>query len=147
VSYTNPWGGHDYFDDVETREDGGTPAFMQTIKIALCVQLKEKMGTDKIHERKVFFDSFILTFDHSFDSLLRIKKRLGNQRTNEILALMQAAIRCQHTDNFRNHQLWLRAITVDYYDPMYLYQLDKRKERVVFRGNKKSVIQWLQENT
>ena len=52
VSYTNPWGGHDYFDDVETREDGGTPAFMQTIKIALCVQLKEKMGTDKIHDRE-----------------------------------------------------------------------------------------------
>ena len=52
VSYTNPWGDHDYFDDVETREDGGTPAFMQTIKIALCVQLKEKMGTDKIHDRE-----------------------------------------------------------------------------------------------
>ncbi|WP_347174451.1 aminotransferase class V-fold PLP-dependent enzyme [Polaribacter uvawellassae] len=52
VSYTNPWGEHDYFDDVETREDGGTPAFMQTIKIALCVQLKESMGTDKIHDRE-----------------------------------------------------------------------------------------------
>ena len=52
VSYTNPWGDHDYFDDVETREDGGTPAFIQTIKIALCVQLKEKMGTDKIHDRE-----------------------------------------------------------------------------------------------
>ena len=52
VSYTNPWGDRDYFDDVETREDGGTPAFMQTIKIALCVQLKEKMGTDKIHDRE-----------------------------------------------------------------------------------------------
>ena len=52
VSYTNPWGDHEYFDDVETREDGGTPAFMQTIKIALCVQLKEQMGTDKIHDRE-----------------------------------------------------------------------------------------------
>lgn len=52
VSYTNPWGGHDYFDDIETREDGGTPAFMQTIKIALCVQLKDKMTTDKIHDRE-----------------------------------------------------------------------------------------------
>ena len=35
---------HDYFDDVETREDGGTPAFLQTIRIALSVQLKEKNG-------------------------------------------------------------------------------------------------------
>jgi selenocysteine lyase/cysteine desulfurase len=48
VSYTNPWGQHDYFDDVETREDGGTPAFLQTIRIALSIQLKEKMGMDMI---------------------------------------------------------------------------------------------------
>lgn len=52
VSYTNPWGQHDYFDDVETREDGGTPAFLQTIRIALSIQLKEKMGTQKIKERE-----------------------------------------------------------------------------------------------
>jgi len=52
VSYTNPWGEHDYFDDVETREDGGTPAFLQTIRVALSVQLKEQMGTGKIKERE-----------------------------------------------------------------------------------------------
>ena len=52
VSYTNPWGQHDYFDDVETREDGGTPAFLQTIRIALSVQLKEKMGMDMIKKRE-----------------------------------------------------------------------------------------------
>ncbi len=52
VSYTNPWGGHDYFDDVETREDGGTPAFLQTIKIALSIQLKNQMGTVKMKQRE-----------------------------------------------------------------------------------------------
>ncbi|MCH2218306.1 MAG: aminotransferase class V-fold PLP-dependent enzyme [Flavobacteriales bacterium] len=52
VSYTNPWGDHDYFDDIETREDGGTPAFLQTIRIALAVQLKEQMGTDYIKARE-----------------------------------------------------------------------------------------------
>lgn len=62
VSYTNPWGDHDYFDDVETREDGGTPAFLQTIKIALAIQLKEQMGTEMIHKReaelnKKFFET------------------------------------------------------------------------------------------
>lgn len=85
--------------------------------------------------------------DYLIDSLLRVKKRLGNQRTNEILVLMKAAIQRQHTDNFVSHQDWLRAITVDYYDPMYLYQLNKRKDRVVFRGEHQSVIQWLQDNT
>lgn len=52
VSYTNPWGEHDYFDDVETREDGGTPAFLQTIRIALSIQLKDQMNTKKIKERE-----------------------------------------------------------------------------------------------
>lgn len=52
VSYTNPWGQHDYFDDVETREDGGTPGFLQTIRIALSIQLKEKMGVANIKRRE-----------------------------------------------------------------------------------------------
>lgn len=52
VSYTNPWGEHDYFDDVETREDGGTPAFLQTIRIALSIQLKDQMNTKKIKRRE-----------------------------------------------------------------------------------------------
>ena len=61
VSYTNPWGEHDYFDDVEAREDGGTPAFLQTIRIALSIQLKEKMGTQKIREREDEINAILFT--------------------------------------------------------------------------------------
>jgi len=61
VNYTNPWGDHDYIDDIETREDGGTPGFLQTIKIALAIQLKEQMGVKNILDRehelnKIIFD-------------------------------------------------------------------------------------------
>ncbi|WP_348712388.1 aminotransferase class V-fold PLP-dependent enzyme [Tenacibaculum sp. 190524A05c] len=52
VTYTNPWGEHDYIDDVETREDGGTPAFLQTIRIALSMQLKDQMGTKNMKNRE-----------------------------------------------------------------------------------------------
>ena len=51
VDWTNPWGEHKYVDDVQQREDGGTPAFLQTIKTALCFRLKKEMGTDKILRR------------------------------------------------------------------------------------------------
>ncbi|HLF35657.1 MAG TPA: aminotransferase class V-fold PLP-dependent enzyme, partial [Cyclobacteriaceae bacterium] len=37
-----------YVSDVETREDGGTPGFLQAFKAALCIRLKEKMGVEKI---------------------------------------------------------------------------------------------------
>lgn len=52
VSYTNPWGDHDYIDDIETREDGGTQGFLQAIKIALSIELKEKMGVQNILDRE-----------------------------------------------------------------------------------------------
>lgn len=52
VDWTNPWGGHKYIDDIEAREDGGTPAFMQTIKAAMCIKLKEEMGVDNILKRE-----------------------------------------------------------------------------------------------
>ncbi|MEL0650738.1 aminotransferase class V-fold PLP-dependent enzyme [Algibacter sp. TI.3.09] len=52
VSYTNPWGDHDYIDDIETREDGGTPGFLQVIKIALSIKLKEEMGVQNILDRE-----------------------------------------------------------------------------------------------
>ncbi|MCK4562213.1 MAG: aminotransferase class V-fold PLP-dependent enzyme [Flavobacteriaceae bacterium] len=52
VTWTNPWGEHSYLDDIELREDGGTPGFLQTIRIALAIQLKEEMGTQNIHDRE-----------------------------------------------------------------------------------------------
>ncbi len=39
VDWTNPWGEHKYLEEIEAREDGGTPAFLQTFKVALCIQL------------------------------------------------------------------------------------------------------------
>ena len=52
VTYTNPWGEHDYIEDIEVREDGGTPGFLQTIRTALSIQLKEKMGVENILARE-----------------------------------------------------------------------------------------------
>ncbi len=52
VDWTNPWGEHKYHDEIEAREDGGTPAFLQTIRVALCIQLKDQMGVQNILERE-----------------------------------------------------------------------------------------------
>ena len=52
VKWTNPWKEHEFIDNIEDREDGGTPPFLQTIRTALCIQLKEKMGVDKILQRE-----------------------------------------------------------------------------------------------
>ena len=52
VLWTNPWGEHSYLNDIEAREDGGTPPFLGTIKTALAIKLKEKMGVKNILARE-----------------------------------------------------------------------------------------------
>jgi selenocysteine lyase/cysteine desulfurase len=48
VDWTNPWGGHKFVSSIEAREDGGTPAFLQSIRASLCIKLKEDMGVENI---------------------------------------------------------------------------------------------------
>lgn len=52
VDWTNPWGSHKYIDDIEQREDGGTPGFLQAIKTALAIKLKDEMKVEKISKRE-----------------------------------------------------------------------------------------------
>jgi selenocysteine lyase/cysteine desulfurase len=52
VTWTNPWGEHQFFDNIEVREDGGTPAFLQTIKVALAIKVKDAMGVDNMAQRE-----------------------------------------------------------------------------------------------
>ncbi len=78
VSWTNPWGEHKYIDDIEEREDGGTPGFLQTIKAALAIKLKEQMGVKNMMDRE-------------HEILEQIFSELGNVENINILAPM-------HTD-------------------------------------------------
>ena len=52
VDWTNPWGSYKYVDDIEAREDGGTPPFLQTIKAALAMKLKADMGVKNMLARE-----------------------------------------------------------------------------------------------
>jgi selenocysteine lyase/cysteine desulfurase len=52
VNWTNPWGKYKYVDNIEEREDGGTPGFLQSIRTALCFGLKEQMGIDNMRKRE-----------------------------------------------------------------------------------------------
>lgn len=52
VSWTNRWNEYSYVTDVEAREDGGTPGFIQAFRIALSIKLKEQMGVENILRRE-----------------------------------------------------------------------------------------------
>lgn len=52
VAWTNPWHQHSFTNNIEAREDGGTPGFLQAIKAALTIQLKESMTVERIQQRE-----------------------------------------------------------------------------------------------
>ncbi|WJS96766.1 aminotransferase class V-fold PLP-dependent enzyme [Flavobacterium johnsoniae] len=52
VKCTNPWGGFLYSDAIEVKEDGGTPGFLQVMRTALCLELKDKMGVENMKNRE-----------------------------------------------------------------------------------------------
>jgi selenocysteine lyase/cysteine desulfurase len=52
VDWTNAWGEYKFIDNIEIREDGGTPGFLQAIKTALAIELKNQMNTEMMHERE-----------------------------------------------------------------------------------------------
>ena len=81
VKWTNPWGEHSYTDEIESREDGGTPAFLQTMQVALCINLKEEMGTESMLKREEELLDILYTGFESVQGLHLLakaqKKRLG----------------------------------------------------------------------
>ncbi|MDQ6771435.1 MAG: aminotransferase class V-fold PLP-dependent enzyme [Candidatus Dormibacteraeota bacterium] len=54
VAYVNPTK-HVYLKDVEHREEGGTPAIVESIRAGLVFQLKERVGTAEIRRREESF--------------------------------------------------------------------------------------------
>ncbi len=51
VDYVGPEG-HDFIPDIETREKGGTPGILQTLKAALVFEIKAAIGVDIIEMRE-----------------------------------------------------------------------------------------------
>ena len=70
VDWTNPWGKYKFVDDIEVREDGGTPGFLQSIRAAFSILLKEEMGVENIRQREE--ELLELAFD-GLDTIPQVK--------------------------------------------------------------------------
>lgn len=74
------------------------------------------------------------------DSLFRIRKRLGGLRYQQLQAWMQQALSSHDEDA---HRQWITALLTQYYDPMYAYQRQEKRERIVFAGDQREVLEFL----
>jgi len=82
------------------------------------------------------------------DALGRIRKRLGGVLYEQLTETMEAAFQEDligvggGSGDGILHRVWITSLLVDYYDKMYDYQLGQRKDEVLFRGNRKEVVEW-----
>lgn len=126
---------------------------MKTSPIALIEEAHESRATtilqdyieDNLHRFRAADPSTAQTAfaDYLLGSLEKIQRRLGPERYGQIKGMMQEALREQaaHGDT-QGHREWITRLLIDYYDPMYAYQLAKRLERVVFRGSAEEFLDW-----
>ncbi len=78
----------------------------------------------------------------------RIERRLGGVRHKEVRKMLDEAFEEQlRSGDLSAHKEWVEYLLREYYDPMYDYQIKKRAERVVFRGDFESVKEYLLEET
>ncbi len=81
-------------------------------------------------------------------ALQRIRKRLGMQRFEQIVQRFEEACKYQDgTGDVSLHRSWIEKLLVEYYDPMYDYQLKQRKEKILFRGEKEVLKEYLKQLT
>jgi selenocysteine lyase/cysteine desulfurase len=95
VAYVNPFE-HRYLDDIEHREEGGTPAIIESIRAGLVFQLKEAVGLDTIRARE---ESFIRRAIASWSEDPNIEI-LGNH-DSERLSIVSFVVK--HGDRYLHH--------------------------------------------
>lgn len=102
---------------------------------------------EALAEHQTFYGQetgFIKWAEQLHEAIDKIQRRLGGVRHKALKSLLSAAIQ-QHLvqSNTELHRQWIKALLVDYYDPMYDYQFSKKEHRVVFKGSQQEVLEYL----
>lgn len=119
--------------DVESRVDA---VFEEYINVALT-------EFQQVHGAALGFEVWARNLGNALD---RIQRRLGDQRHRLLKDIMHDAIDRQRlNDEHEHHKSWIRSLLVDYYDPMYDYQIERKSERIVFRGDHESILTYLHQ--
>ncbi|MDP1557302.1 MAG: tRNA 2-selenouridine(34) synthase MnmH [Nitrosomonas sp.] len=86
---------------------------------------------------------FELFSNYLKESLRGIQKRLGLERYKSIAGLLTDALKTHlNTGRIQGHEAWIMRLLTDYYDPMYEYQISKKKDLIIFRGNNSEALDW-----
>lgn len=107
--------------------------YAEDIHLEYCRQFGEYQGLQKLEK-------------HLIDSLTKLHKRLGGVRFSRMLQMMKGATKQLALQrNYDGFAPVFGELLLDYYDPMYDYQISDKKERIYFRGSRDEVLAHLLE--
>ena len=77
-------------------------------------------------------------------SLDKIQKRVGSERHRELKALFENALQMHLKDaDLQGYKPLIEKLLIEYYDPMYDYQIKKSKIPVIFKGSSSEILEFL----
>jgi len=80
------------------------------------------------------------------EAMQRIQRRLGGLGYQILCDMFDNAVDVQSsTGSLEAHRSWVEYLLVEYYDPMYDYQITTRSEQVIFRGSEDEILEYLRE--
>ena len=106
-------------------EDRVAPIKAEYVDDALLEYGDDSVAVQQLHERYQ-------------ESARKIAKRLGATNLASLRVLMEEAFLEK-----REHNDWIEHLLSNYYDPMYEYQLKRKRERIVFSGDSVAVRDFL----
>ena len=126
-------------DESRTIGRAGLPGFwyqkMQSSKLII-LEVDDDKRAENIYYEYVYDElnngvNEDILLEKYLGSLNNIKRRLGNVVYNNIKDLMKIAF---HQNEKEIHKEWILRLLTRYYDKMYSYKLDMRKDFIVHKG-------------
>lgn len=106
---------------------------------------------------QITFDEYVTQAQHEYDSLEdwaafmqaaleRIRKRLGGERHQTVLQQFNDALALQKNSGATEaHLAWIKTLLIEYYDPMYDFQIQKSQIPIAFKGNALEIIEFFNQ--
>lgn len=122
--------------------------FFQSMRASPIVLIEESMN---VRVENTFIEYVVkseeqktLVFQKFIAAVARISKKLGGARAQELIKdITECEQTFAKTGALDGNRLWIEKIFRWYYDPMYLGSIEQRAPKILFRGIRQEVLEYL----
>ncbi|MEN0060002.1 MAG: tRNA 2-selenouridine(34) synthase MnmH [Bdellovibrio sp.] len=95
-------------------------------------------------EREILWRQAVAVFEKYKSSLRSLHRKLGGQRSLEIMQDMERAeAEFFVSGDLLGNKIWIEKLLKYYYDPLYQNSLERRQVRIIFHGNRQEALQYI----